>query len=293
MRKTVSSQLFSKGWQLIAALALLIVLALTLSQVNSAAGQPAPTESGGIDRLVADTNGAVEISLNSATGVASFVRMPHDAALSTSSNGSASEAAGAFFQHYGDAFGIKDAGSELVLANSDANQLVGGVQLTYQQVYEEVPVFAAVLKARLSAQNQVTSVNGTFVPNIKLNSTTPTLSAGEAGQIAVNTVASQSAGASSRLSLDGFGNLDMDANASHDLAAVNSLLYVFRTGLVQGVAGRDHLVYEVEVTNSDISTREFVYVDAHTGAVVDQITGIFHGLDREVSEESSGQCCLG
>ncbi len=110
------------------------------------------------------------------------------------------------------------------------------------------------------------------------------MSVARADKVAIDTVAAQNATDSSRMSLEGFGELRLEANSSHDLAAVNNELYVYRSGLIQGVPGRDHLVYEVEVANSDVSIREFVYVDAHTGAVVDQITGIYHGLDREVSE---------
>jgi len=55
---------------------------------------------------------------------------------------------------------------------------------------------------------------------------------------------------------------------------------------VQGVSGENHLAYEVEVANSAITVREFVYIDAHSGAVLDQINGIYGDLDREVSEVS-------
>ena len=265
---------------------MLIVLTLALGQGRATAVQPAPNEPDAIERLNAATNGAAKISMNKATGVASFIRFPQDASarLSLGRSGSPEARADAFFKSYGGAFGIRDADTELVLVNGGANRMVNGVQLTYQQVYEDVPVFAAVLKARFTGRNQLSSVNGTFVPNIKLQSTRPTLSAARADKIAIDTVAAQNATEASKLSLDGFGDLSLRANASQDLAAVNNALYVFRTGLVQGVAGSDHLVYEVEVTNSDKSVREFVYVDAHSGAVVDQITGIFHGLDREVSE---------
>jgi hypothetical protein len=49
------------------------------------------------------------------------------------------------------------------------------------------------------------------------------------------------------------------------------------------VAGRDHLVYEIEVGDG-AGVRELVYVDAHTGKVVDRITGIHDAMHRTVHE---------
>lgn len=63
------------------------------------------------------------------------------------------------------------------------------------------------------------------------------------------------------------------------VAAKNVALYIYRTGLAQGVPGDNYLVWEVEVTNG-ADVREFVYVDAHTNKVVDQITGIYDDLNR-------------
>ena len=47
-------------------------------------------------------------------------------------------------------------------------------------------------------------------------------------------------------------------------------------------------MWAVEVVNKARTVREFVYVDAHFGKVVDQITGIHEALNRDVSETSLG-----
>ena len=74
--------------------------------------------------------------------------------------------------------------------------------------------------------------------------------------------------------------------ASIDASGQNVTLYVYREGLLQGVPGDNLLVYEVEVTNGQ-DIREFLYVDAHSGRIVNQISGIHEaGLDRKVSETS-------
>ncbi|MGI9610006.1 MAG: M4 family metallopeptidase, partial [Acidimicrobiia bacterium] len=75
-----------------------------------------------------------------------------------------------------------------------------------------------------------------------------------------------------------------------ELIALANDQVVFRAGLLKGTPGRDHLAYRVEVVNEAVSIREFVFVDARNGQVIDQITGIYHGVpaapDREVSESS-------
>lgn len=288
MRKAFLKRLLPKGWLLLATIPMLIVLILALNQESVSASQTPTPEPDAIERLIEDSGGAAEISINSATGVASFIRMPKNAALNLplGSNPSPTAAANAFFESYGSALGITDAESELKLVDSSVDNTVDVTQLTFQQLYENVPVFAAILKARSTSQSQITSVNGTFVPNIKLKSTIPGLSVFQAEQIAVEAVASQSPVHSSRQRRPTTGKLKGKPDGSSDLTAINSALYVFRTGLVQDVPGSDHLVYEVEVGNASLSIREFVYVDAHSGVIVDQITGIYHDLDRRVSESS-------
>jgi Zn-dependent metalloprotease len=222
----------------------------------------------GIQRLVAASGGRAQISLNRATGAVSFVHLRGDA-LSALGGGTSAEAeAAAFFAEYGSIFGIKEASVELVLLQEQSDK-VGMTHLTYQQVYEGVEVFAGIVRVHLNASNRITAVNGAFIPDIALNPM-PTLSAEAASTIAVNAVLEQK----------GLNNV------STDVAVVGSNVYVFRAGLVQGVAGGNHLVYSVEVANSERSIREFVYVDAHNGKIVDQITGVHEALDREVSEGS-------
>ena len=134
-----------------------------------------------------------------------------------------------------------------------------------QQEYNGVPVYDGKLRFHFNAQERLTSVNGNYIPNIKLDAT-PTIGASEANAIAIQTIEGQ------------------DLNYSGDvLTANNSTLYVFPKGLAQGIAGSTYLVYEVEVTNTN-DVREFVFVNAHDGTIVEQFTGIAHALDRVVYE---------
>jgi len=78
--------------------------------------------------------------------------------------------------------------------------------------------------------------------------------------------------------------LDLDAaNASTDIGMVNNRLYIFHSGLLRRVAGQVYLVYEIEVANPVGSIREFVYVDAHSGKVVEQISGIHEHRNAQES----------
>ena len=54
---------------------------------------------------------------------------------------------------------------------------------------------------------------------------------------------------------------------------------VYRAGLVRGQPGANHLVWQVEVSN-DVDVREFIYVDAHTGKIVDRLPGIYDAMTR-------------
>jgi hypothetical protein len=65
------------------------------------------------------------------------------------------------------------------------------------------------------------------------------------------------------------------------LAALRSVLFVFREGLMRGVPGDSHLAYEVEVGDG-ARVRELVYVDAHMGRVLERMPGTHDAMYREV-----------
>ena len=207
------------------------------------------------------------VSVNPATGVVRFVSVPagRPADLAPVAGAPAQKAA-AFFGQYADAFGIRNAAGELLLKGTSTDK-AGMTHLDFGQVYEGVPVFAGVLKAHFDAAGSLRAVNGTFVPEINV-SPVARLTAGEAGRIALARVKEQKA-------------------ASAAPAVLAAKLYVYRTGLAQGVAGKSHLAYEVEVGNKK-DVREFVYVDAHSGAVIDQVSGIQEALARRVYDGGYG-----
>jgi len=211
-------------------------------------------------RLQAETGGTAQVSLHRTTGAARFVRIaPGTLALSAGAPEALSDE---FLATHGALFGISDPASELALVERSTDRF-DSQHFSYGQFYRGVPVFGALMRTHINGAGQLTVANGTFVPGIVLN-VTPNLSANEAGAIALPVV-----------------RKDQGAG---DVTARNPKLYAYRDGLLEGRSGgRDHLVWEVEVTN-DRNVREFVYVDAHTGQIVIQLTGTHDAMTREVYE---------
>lgn len=264
---------FSGKSSLLFLIALLVAVATPLlAQNNTPAtdvGKNAPERTQSTQTLVnqisSQTDGRTLITFNKGNGVATFMRVPQNANLdltTVNSDSAPTEIAAAFLNRYGEIFGIRDASTELTLSNTSVDRL-GMSHLTYAQSYQGVPVFAGELKAHIDPTGSVRTVNGDFVPDINVD-VNPTRTLDEASVIAIEAVLS---------------GLDLDArNASTDIRMVNNRLYIFHSGLLRRIAGQAHLAYEIEVANSTGSIHEFVYVDAHSGKIVEQISGIHeHG----------------
>ncbi len=220
-------------------------------------------------------DGAVFVSVRESTGVAGFVRVARGGDLLPASDARApaSKARG-FLARFGEAFGIRDA-SQLRLTSRSTDGY-GATHLTYEQVYRGLPVFAAVLKVHLDASNRLTAVNGVFVPDLALG-TNARLSRAQAISRAIAEVAADPP-------------LDQNGRAARmspgDLTAASARLLVYRTGLVRNVAGSNQLAYEVVVTNGS-SVREFVFVHAHRGKILNRYSAVHDALHRVLYELSA------
>lgn len=217
-----------------------------------------------VERLADATRGAAQVRISPLTQVAKFVRTP-SGSLDLPRDLTIEEKGTAFFERHGAVFGVDNASAELIVTDVRVGPSFGRV--TFHQLHQGVEVFAGAVKAHFSVDGELVAVNGTVVPDLAVD-TVPTWSAGSAAAVAVSRVARQQPG--------------------HALDAASSALYVFRSGLVRRIPGRDHLVYMVEVVNAARTVREFVFVDAHFGKVIDQITGVHDALTRDVSETSLG-----
>jgi Zn-dependent metalloprotease len=237
----------------------------TANAGNASSPRAVQPDQSALQRLVEATGGRLQVREDPATGVVGFLRIPDGPGLALASRSASAQAqADAFLQEYGSVFGITAPASELVVADTATDSL-GMSRVVYQQVYGGVEVFATTLLVHTNAANEVTAVNGVFVPGISL-SVVPTLSADAAAETALAVVAEANPGAAG-------------------LSVGASKLYVYRDGLIQGVRGPNYLVYEVEVANG-ASVRDFVYVDAHTGKVVNRVSGVQDDLHRELYEQT-------
>ncbi len=215
-----------------------------------------------INQLVADTNGAAKVRTHTVTGAVRLASIPGtkqgDLAPQAARALTAPGKANAFFKQYGRMFGMKDPDTELKQVGQMKGS-IGDTVLVYNQKYAGLPVFGGVLKARFDSKNRLRTVTGTFLPNVAV-SPTVTRTAAEVAAMAVSKV-------------------NNEKNAKIPATSTRTTLMVYQNGLAKGVDLGVHLVWEVVVTNG-LDIREFVYMDAHNGKFVDQITGTPDGLYR-------------
>lgn len=227
----------------------------------------------GITRLKNNSEGKVKVTISKATGGARFVSFDGnapmaagDASIDSLKNASAADRSAAlakrsvtFLRDYGSVFGLKDSLTDLKL-DIEKDDNFGGKHFSFSQYYFGVPVFAGVIKTHFDSAGNMRVVNGNIIPDINLNPN-PSRKAEEVANVALARVK---------------GDIK---ETNKEISVQNSRLMVFRSGLIQGVPGENHLVWELEVGNK-ADVREFVYIDAHTGKFVEQFTGIVDNLNR-------------
>jgi Zn-dependent metalloprotease len=240
-------------------------------------GDPPGVDPELIRRLKQNARGTVSISTQKSTQFTSFVSVSKDGDLHPGNRSNTPQGkANGFFAEYGGLFGVKNANAELALLSAFTDSQ-GATHMSYQQVYKGVPVFAAILRAHVDSNNDLTAMNGVFIPDVAIN-TSPAFSADQAAERALEEVLAnppqnEVTGAS----------LDLSAA---DLSALAPTLYVYRDGLIQNVPGPNYLVYEVEVTNGS-SVDEMVYINAHNGKIVNRISLVEDALFRRLFEMST------
>jgi bacillolysin len=239
-------------------------VATSLAIAAQAQGQSEAIDPAGVARLVADSGGTAQVSIHGATGAARFVRVEPGGTLGVRVFGRAlgddakKNRTVQFLNKYRGIFGISSVTTELGPARIDKDRQ-GATHLTYKQVHHGVPVFGGELKAHFNPAGDLTAVNGTFIPGIAVDPS-PIRSAEQAGSTAITAVAA-------------------DLGRKVQALTAKATLVIFREGLAQGVPGENHLAWQVEVGNK-ADVREFVYVDAHSGKIIDRIAGIHEALNR-------------
>ncbi|MCD6021976.1 MAG: Thermolysin metallopeptidase [Actinomycetia bacterium] len=228
-----------------------------------------------LQRLRRDAIGDVKMRVDRGTRYVGFARVASGGDLFPGSRSATPQGkARGFLAGYAGLFGIRDASAELrlVSATTDAQ---GFTHVSFAQTYKGLPVFAGLVRAHLDRGNRLTAVNGTLVPNVELN-TDARLSPAQAAQKAIADVLARPP--ATEESADGAA-----AAAPTGLRAASITLEVYRMGLVRNVPGSNQLVYEVEVTNG-ADVREFVFVHANAGKIVNRYSGVHNDLFRRVFE---------
>ncbi len=242
------------------AMTLVHVAVTSLVWAQSPVTQPEANDPAAVQRLVVDTGGA-SVRINSATGTARFVRVatvPQSRARGAAATSATIEqASAAFLRQYAGVFGVSSADTELRLIGLNGDPQ-GGRHVTYRQYHRGVPVFAGILSTHFDPRGALIAVNGSAIPDIALDAS-PVHSARAAASLAVAKV--------------------QEDLSDGSVSAVGARLVVFRAGLAKGVRGPNHLAWQVEVGNRR-NVREFVFIDAHTGKLIDQITGTPDALFR-------------
>ena len=230
--------------------------ATALAQSTSETRDPA-----GLRRLQDQTGGAAVVSVHKSTGGARFVRLQPGAVRGLGRGPAASLAekqqhSRAFFRDYAALLGISDAaGMRFEKSDGDA---IGETHLTWKQFYRNVPVYGAMMKTHFGADQQLKGVTGTAVPAITVNPN-PSIARARAERAAID--------------------FEVASRAGEQLRPGTVALYVYRQGLAQGIPGENLLAWQIEVTNG-ASVRQLVYVDAHTGKVIESVTGIQDDMNR-------------
>ncbi len=268
-------QALRKGFRL--ALLLLFASMATNSPTSAAQADPPGVDGDLIKHLRQNARGNVSISTKKSTDFASFVSVSKGGDLHPGNRNKTPQGkAKGFFAEYGGLFGVRDADTELTLLSTSTDSR-GATHMSYRQMYKGVPVFAAILKTHVDANNALTGMNGVFIPDVDLD-TSPAFSAEQASQRAIAELLANPP----RNEVTG---VVFDLSGT-DLSATAPTLYVYRDGLIQDVQGPNYLVYEVEVTNGS-SVREMVYINAHNGKIVNRISRVHDALFRRLYEQNT------
>ncbi len=215
-----------------------------------------------ITRLKKESNAI--FTMSKSTSNPNFIRFENSDGLQLKSAQTKAKADEFLAKNFG-VFNLKSE-KEMVFVEEKTDNY-GLKNVIYRQYYQGVPVYDGVLKFHFNGKQQLTSINGNAISNIKVNAK-PSISETEAGTIAKNMVQNQG----------------LNRSKTPLLIAKNNLL-VFPKNLVQGGSVTSYLAYEVEINNYN-DVREFLFIDAHTGELVEQFTGI-HPIDRKLYETNT------
>jgi bacillolysin len=164
----------------------------------------------------------------------------------------------AFLDGYGAAFGIREAAEYEIKATSPRDE-VGMEHVRVRQVHKGVPVTGGEMFVHLKGE-YVVAANGKTVSDLDSVDVVPGVASEAAVQTALQTLA--------------------DKYGQRDLEPLEPRLEVFNRGLLEGRPFASRLAWFVEARRMD--AREFVWVDAHDGAVLLRFSQLTDALNRSI-----------
>ncbi len=212
-----------------------------------------------------NTTGAI-VTTNRSFGTARFVRFPIGQRLSIQGT-NVQDKARNFLNQYKTIYGLESVENSLRFHEVKTDNY-GMQHVIFKQEYHGVPVFDGELRIHFDTNEKLSSINGNILPNIDLNS-----------EIDINTTDAET------MAITAIRNQGLN-NSGNALFVNKNTLFIYPKGLVEGFVTSYHLAYEIEVRNN-FDVREFLYIDAHTGKLVEQFTGMAHILDRELYEANT------
>jgi hypothetical protein len=211
----------------------------------------------------------IRFGRNSETGKLSFVGGDRGQPLIRQGEVGAQsvEAAGmTVIRRYAAQFGLQDPTRNLRLER--VQEETNGTTLRYQQQYRGVPVVGGEMVVNTDADGNVLSLNGEVSPDLSLASVTPTITAEQARQIALQ------------------GMQEWHAIAPEGAEVTEPELWLYDERIFHESTKPVALVWRMEVTPLDFiaPVHEFVLVDARTGEIAlhfNQVDTSWHYQEEE------------
>ncbi|MEK7680858.1 MAG: M4 family metallopeptidase [Patescibacteria group bacterium] len=166
-----------------------------------------------------------------------------------------------FFTDYGKYFGVKNFANELKLLKSLTDE-AGVKYLRYNQIHKGVPVFGAQLAVQVNSDLSVNSAGGRFVPNIGIN-------------VKPQITAKKAEGYAREIAAEQFGMRDPNFSRVK--------LYIFNKSIInQKANNKNHLVWQVDASDSKTYGRKILFIDAKTGELIYYFEGDRDAINRKI-----------
>lgn len=205
------------------------------------------------------------ISLHPSTGLTRFILFPAGNGPVLDGHDEIAKA-WQFLEDFGALWSV-EAVDENFIYKQTRTDVAGNQHLVFQQYHRGVSTFDGELRFHFDQEKRLTAVSGVVLPIADVD-TQPQIDESTAVQLAKTL-------------------LDKGNKFPYELL-VRPRLMVYYQGLAQGIAGRSFLTYEL-LMGDNLTDRQYVYIDAITGAMIERLPANCSVLNRELYDgDTSG-----